>query len=208
MLASDINNPEFIGAANPDSALSVRFHTEPIKNEYKSNLEGRPIFEDVLFVEIHTPGNNLNVIDTPAREYHKQRFPLHWAHFKNTNDSSGDNIGTPIEHWSFLTKSQVEELRALKFKKVDSIANASDQQIASIGMLAGISPHAFREKARNFLRMAKDDAVVQKQADEIQKLRDEQTKKEAYYASEMAELKIKLEQLMEKKKDKPKLWGG
>jgi hypothetical protein len=47
----------------------------------------------------------------------------------------------------------VEELRALKFYTVESVANAADAQLQRIGMVAGMSPYAFRDAAVRFLAL-------------------------------------------------------
>ena len=164
MLASDLNNPEFVNPINPDSQLTVRFYSKPVKNEFKTQIEGRPIFQDTDYIEIMTPGDKDNTVDTPAMEHHKQRFPLHWAYYKN-NGGSNAQIGTPLEQWPLITGSQAAELKALKFFTVDSVAGASDEQITRIGLAGGMQPFAFREKARLFLSVAKDLSFSTKQAE-------------------------------------------
>lgn len=160
LIASDDNNPAFQGAHNPDARLAVRFYSRPVKNAFESEQQGRPIFSDVDFIEISVPGDTLSVIDQPVREDHKKRFPLHWAHYQNTKGAESSVTGTPLTQWSRITPAQAEELRALKFYTVESIAEASDQGIQRIGMIAGMSPYAFREHAQRFLRIAHEDAVA------------------------------------------------
>ena len=63
-------------------------------------------------------------------------------------------------------------MKHFKFYTVEQIANASDAQLNTIGMAAGMSPFALRDKAKAFLSSAKDTALVQQQADELSK-RDE-----------------------------------
>ncbi len=164
MLASDLNNPEFVNPINPDAQLTIRFYSRPVKNEFKTQQEGRPIFQDIDYIEIMTPGDKDNTVDTPAMEHHKQRFPLHWAHYKNTGGSNAQ-IGTPLEQWPLITGSQAAELKALKFFTVDSVAGASDEQISRIGLAGGMTPFAFREKAQLFLQVAKDLSFSTKQAE-------------------------------------------
>lgn len=184
-LATDDNNPDFVGAHNPDSKLHVRFYMRPMPNAFKTNLEKRPIFEDILYVEIHTPGNQLSIIDVMARDDHKARFPLHWAHFQNTFGKNADGfVGTPLAQWPLITPAQSEMLKALKFYTVESVAMASDSQISSIGMLAGMAPFSFREQAVMYLRVAKDTSFAAKQAEEL-KARD----------TEMAAMRKQIEDL-------------
>lgn len=200
MIASDADNPQFQGAHNPDSRLAVRFYVRPVKNEFESEAQGRPIFTDVDYVEIFVPGDNNTIIDQPVREDHKKRFPIQWAHFQNQHAKDTREIGTPLSEWPQVTKAQVEELRALKFYTVDSIANASDQNIMRLGMIAGMSPYAFREKAQQFLKMASGVAV----AGEAEKRAKEAEQKAADLALQLAEnnakvaaMEAKLAQLLE-----------
>lgn len=161
-LASDLNNRDFVGASNPDALLHVVFYVKSVKDNYKSQKEGRPIFTDVPYVRILTPGNQLSEIDTPAREDHKQRFPLHWAAFTNSQ-SQETIVGTPVEEWPALSRAEAEGLKAIKFFTVEQIAGASDLQSQRMGMNA----NSLRQKAQAFLANAKDSALSQKQAVEL-----------------------------------------
>ena len=169
MLASDDANPAFAGARNPDDALVVEFYLRPVQNIFQSSKQGRPIFDDVIFVRINVPGLKEMQVDTIARSDHKQRFPRQWAHFENVTKGDAREIGTPLAEWPILTRSQAEEFRALKFFTVESIANAADSHIGNLGMIGGMSPHALREKARAFLQAATDTALPQHQAEELAK---------------------------------------
>jgi hypothetical protein len=155
MIASDANNPNFTGAHNPDAGLAVMFYPKAVQNNFLSEKEGRPIFDDVDFVKIKPPGDPTLEIDRPAREDDKKRFPQHWAHYKNKREGDQRLVGkTPLSAWPLLTPAQGENLRALKFIAVEDIANASDLQLQSLGMAAGMSPHALREHAQRFLNVA------------------------------------------------------
>lgn len=200
-IASDDANPNFVGASNPDSLLWVKFYSKPVQNEFKTLEQGRPIYEDRVFVTIQIPGNQLSVINTIAQEHHKLRFPLQWAHFMNTHGNEDKIVGTPLDQWSFLRPAQVEELKAVKFKTVESIAFASDLQLQSIGMIAGISPFALRDRAKVYLESANNNSIVQKQIDENRMLKQslEEEKQarelmEAKHAREMEDLRALIQQ--------------
>lgn len=184
--------------ANPDSALNVRFYSKPIQNAFKTQLEGRPIFDDCDFVTIWLPGDKNTIIDTFVDDSHKRRFPLHWAHYKNTH---GDNLqsGTPLSAWQLLTPAQAEELKALKFYTVESIATASDMQIQNIGMIAGMAPHAFRDRAVRYLKAAEGDASYNQQAEETKKLAE----KNAELEKQMADMQSMMKELLANQKAKP-----
>ena len=168
-IASDDANPNFVGQKDPDRALSVMFYSKPLQNMFRSKEEGRPIFDDVDMVKIMLPGDDKNIIDTFARDDHKERFPRQWAHYENKRPGDQRLVGkTPLEHWQRLTPAQAEELRAMKFYAVDDIANASDASLQRIGMAAGMSPYAFREAAQRFLAMAAGEAAESKASEALE----------------------------------------
>ena len=180
-----------------DSRLAVKFYKRAVKQEYESNEAGRPIYKDFDFVRIMVAGDNLTEIDTYAQESHKQRFPRQWLQYQASQDSSSEIHGTPVEQWPLISQSQAQELRAIKFLTVESIANASDLQLQRIGMIAGMSPHAFRDKAKTFLNLAEESAEASKRAEEINQLKQELALKEQETAKIKAETDAKLAQMQE-----------
>jgi hypothetical protein len=198
LLATDDANPEFVGARNPDSALNVRFYIRPSINKHQTREQGRPIYEDKVHIEISTPGNALNIIDRPMYESDKRRFPQQWSYFEMTQGKDEMEAGTPLSKWPLLQPSQVEMLRALKFRTVENVAMASDENIGRIGMLAGMAPYAFRDRAKQFLAVAKDSSILQKQeealkasAAELEELKRRDAEREAQFQAmqkQMAEL--------------------
>jgi len=173
MIASDDNNPNFVGAHDPDSRLHVRFYKKQIQNNFETEKQGHPIFVECDFVAIHLPGDKTTSIDTFVNESHKERFPRQWAHYVNNNKEGEQLIGTPIAEWALISRTIAEELKYLGFKTVESIAGASDSQLQSLGMRAGMQPHAFRERAQRYLSQANREATSNADAAEKQALRDE-----------------------------------
>jgi hypothetical protein len=161
---------------NADSRLAVQFYKRSVKQDMASDEAGRPIFKEFDFVKIMIPGDNLTEIDTYAQESHKQRFPRQWAHYQNQIAGHQEIIGTPLEQWPQITRSQADELRGLKFHTGEAIADCSDQQLQRIGMVAGMSPHNFRLKAKAFLNLANDSAEVAQRESELQALKEENAK--------------------------------
>jgi hypothetical protein len=159
-----------------DARLAVQFYKKSVKQDIASDEAGRPIFKEFDFVRIMIPGDNLTEIDTYAQESHKQRFPRQWAHYQNQVANHEDIVGTPLDQWPQITRSQADELRGLKFHTVESIADCSDQQLQRIGMVAGMSPHNFRLKAKAFLNLANDSAEVAHREAEMQALKQENAK--------------------------------
>jgi hypothetical protein len=149
-------------------------------------------------VHICVAGDTLTEIDTYALQNHKQRFPIQWANYMNRQGANDEEVvGTPVSEWPLVSKSQTEELRAMKFYTVESIANASDQQLQRMGMSAGMSPYTFRDKAKAFLNLATTSAETDKREQEINALKEELANKELETAKIKAETDAKLAQMQD-----------
>jgi hypothetical protein len=179
-----------------DARLAVQFYKKSVKQDDASNEAGRPIFKEFDFVRIMIPGDNLTEIDTYAQESHKQRFPRQWAHYQNQVTNHEDIVGTPLDQWPQVTRSQADELRGLKFHTVESIADCSDQQLQRIGMVAGMSPHNFRLKAKAFLNLANDSAEVAQREAELQALKAENDKIKAETDAKLAAMQEQMSALL------------
>jgi hypothetical protein len=181
-----------------DSRLQVRFYKKSVQQEQESIEAGRPIYKDFDFVHICVAGDTLTEIDTYALNSHKQRFPIQWANYMNRVGAHDEEVvGTPLSEWPLVSKSQAEEMRAMKFHTVESIANASDQQLQRMGMAAGMSPYAFRDKAKAFLNLATTAAETDKRESEINALKEELAKKELETAKMKAETEAKMALMQE-----------
>ena len=172
MIASDAANPQFVGAHNPDSALVVKFYSQAVQQPFLTVKEGRPIFHDVDYIMIFTPGDQLNIIDTIARPDHKNRFAQQWAAYQAGKAGDQQLVGTPVTAWPFLTASQAEEFKALKFFTVEQIANSSDLQLQRIGMTGGMNAHVIRDRAKAYLSAAAGTAPIEAQAQENAELKE------------------------------------
>ena len=183
---------------NADSRLQVRFYKRPVQQEQESLEAGRPIYKEFDFVHICVAGDTLTEIDTYALPTHKTRFPILWANYMNRQGANEPEVvGTPVSEWPIVSKSQAEELRALKFHTVEAIAGASDQQLQRMGMAAGMSPYAFRDKAKSFLNLATASAETDKRDQELNSLREELAKKELETAKMKAETDAKLAKMQD-----------
>lgn len=159
MLASDLNNPAFVGAKNPDEMLHVEFHWGVVKQ-----INGRPVLDEngkerkVPYVRISRPGDETSVNDTPVREDHKRRFRALWEHWQMQEGMGGvaqDVPGMSIDAWAELNEEQRRELKYLRFSVVEQIAAASDLQIQRLGAMGP----GLRIKARTALRERMDASV-------------------------------------------------
>jgi len=179
-----------------DSRLAVTFYKRSMKQEDESIAAGRPIFKEFDFVRICVPGDNLTEIDTYANESHKMRFPRQWAYYQNQVGNQEQVIGTPIEEWTIISRSQADELKGIKFATVEAVANASDQQLQRIGMIAGMNPYTFRDKAKAFLNLADKVGETNQREAEIEALRKENEALKAEADAKLAKQQAQIDALM------------
>ena len=195
--------------SNPDSRLAVKFYKRPVELKNESIAQGRPIFQEFDFIKILVPGDALTEIDTYVSDAHKTRFPIQWANYMNRQGSEESYSGTPLSEWPQVSASQAEELKGIKFHTVESVAHCSDQQLQKIGMIAGMSPHNFRERAKTFLNLASETADISKREEELAQLKEENAKIKAETEAKLSQMQEQMTALLsavgEKKPRKQKV---
>lgn len=172
-----------------DGRLAIKFYKYLDEDSAASIAEGRPICREVDYIKIVVPGDTLSEIDRPVYESDKTRFPIQWANYLNRTNADIKYEGTPLKEWNLISRTQAEELRGRKFYTVEQIASASDQQLQSIGMIAGMSPYTFRDKAKAFLESAKTVADLTNREEELATLRAENDRIKAETDAKMEAMK-------------------
>lgn len=143
------------------------FKTQAVEVKAKSAEEGRPIFEDREFVEIHIAGDNKSIVVHPVRDEHKERWPEQYKAFKEGKEAPME--GTPLAEWPILTASKVAELHSMKIKTVEQLAEIKDSTINRLGMGA----RELVKQAQAFLDVSADVAAAQKYAAANEQLENE-----------------------------------
>lgn len=186
MLASDLNNPDFVGAQNPDRLLHVEFYMHAAEDWNKSRETGKKVTVlEQPYVRIMRPGDKTSIVETPVRDDHKARFPEKWLYFQMQQgliDSGTDIPGWKVETWDQLTQEQVLELKYLRFHTVEQIAGASDAQVQRLGM-GGLG---LREEAKKALKErvgAGINAELARKDAEIAEMKAAMTRMEAAVAA-------------------------
>ena len=187
MLASDLNNPAFVGPVNPDSLLAVEFYMHEPEDVHKSEVEGRVVrLPAIPYVRISSAGDHTSVMETPVTEVHKRRWPDRWLYFQIQNnmvEGAAEIPGWKIEEWTHLNPEQVRDLKFMRFSVVEQVANASDAQCQKMGMQG----YGLREQARQALRArvgADVKAEMDKKDAKIKELEEKMARFEAFMASQ------------------------
>jgi hypothetical protein len=202
MHVADFNHEDFEqrNQAKQDEGLLVKFFIKPREDAVASKEKGRPIFRDVEWIDIKIPGTRDGVC-RPARQKDIDRFPRHYAAFKNRTTDDDVQEGTLLKEWPLISRSQAEELSFFNVKTVEQLIAMPDSQASQfMGM------NNLKAKAKEWLELSteakeKADLAAQltKRDDEIAEL------KAAVKALQAGALKAKPKKKATAKKAKPKV---
>ena len=185
MQTAEYNHKDFESSAQSevDKTLFVKFFTKQRKNETESLEEGRPIYKDVEYVDIKVPGNRTGGASRPATFKDKQRFPRHYAAYKQREEMPVE--GTPLAEWPIMSRSQVEELSFHNVKTVEQLVAMSDSLASQFMGMNGL-----KAKAKMWLEDSEETARINK----IQSLESSNIEK----AEKIATLESQVLSLMER----------
>lgn len=155
------------------TGIYAEFTNDSIEMKFRSEQEGRPIFEDREFVRIIIAGDRNSEVYREATPYDKERFHEVYDRFKRGMEGRDQITGTPLKQWPLMKPSQIRELEGIKIFTVEHLAALSDGQKQQLGMGA----HDLVASARAYLESAKDGAAA------------------AFYAAENERLKADIETL-------------
>jgi hypothetical protein len=167
--------------ANPDDTLLVKFEIKPRLDRQQTEKEGRPIYKDVEYIDIRVPGSPDNV-NRPATQRDIERFPRHYAAFKNRMNDEEYMEGTPLTEWPLLSRSSVEELGFFGIKTVEQLAAVNDANLQSNRGMAGL-----KQKAKDWLEVSNQTVKALELKAELEK-RDKELKE---LRAQVAELSAK-----------------
>lgn len=164
--------------AGGDERLWVKFSRKSRRNAFRSEQEGRPIYEPVDYVTIQQPGERDQLV-TPVREEHKLRFPRQWAAYQQSVDQASP--GTPVQIL-FPNEPHITDLLLdLHIQTVEQLAQLSEHGIERLGM-----------DGRKYVQKAKAAMEKSESIKEVTRIQHELTEAQ----SEIAVLKANNEQLL------------
>jgi hypothetical protein len=157
-------------AHSDDKNLLVQFRMQAVKQGGASEKAGRDIFKDEEYVWIRFPGDRtkevLRPVDLKGKNGHPPdpvRWPNAWAAFKNSGVQVQE--GTPLESFPLLGTSTVLNFKSLNVHTVEQLASVTDAVIHNLGTGA----LDLREKAKVWLKAAKDSSAVTSLQSELAK---------------------------------------
>lgn len=157
--------------AGGDARLFVQFRRTSRRNGFKSDQEGRPIYEPADFVKIQQPGER-DCFDGPVTEAIKARFPDRYKQFLENVEQVPE--GTPVQLLFPNQPHVVETMLDLRIQTVEQLAAISEHGIERLGMDGRkyvVRAQAAMEKSEALREVTKLEHVVADQADEIDVLK-------------------------------------
>jgi hypothetical protein len=136
----DGNIQDFDNRHAGDKGVHARFYNTPVKDEEASAREGRPMFNDKVFVEIVAAGNANNIVRRKANDEDKRRFHRQYELFLQGSESQ--LVGTALTEVPWLTRSQVEELAYMRIRTLEALANTDDAMCAKVAGLYDLKKRA------------------------------------------------------------------
>lgn len=138
-----------------DTKLHVRFYSRPDMNAAKSRDAGRPIYEEIDFVEIMVPGDKHCIIDREARQIDKRRFVRQWDAYKA--GKVDQQSGTPLTALPFMSASKAEEYKFFNIVTAEQLAAVADGSSAAQAIMGFTGD---KQKANAYLQMAAGNAPI------------------------------------------------
>jgi hypothetical protein len=175
------NDPQY---TTPEGS-ALRIWRDSARNNYLSEQHGRPIFDEVVYVEDITPGFSGSIpvfevkrVLAPEAETSEPMYGMQYERYKSyiKDFESGTDIdnkltGTPLKEWPEISRSLAASLNASKIFSVEALAEISDTRLSAIGP----DGRSWREKAKAWLAVAKDASYATKIAADLEHMRNDLT---------------------------------
>lgn len=148
----------------PDGS-ALRIWRDTAQNKFLSEREGRAIFDEVVYVEVISPGSRDSTptfecirifapeMNHPAPLY-GMKYEVYKDFIKDFEKSEGNDAslaGTPLSQWAEMTRTMAASLKALSIFTIDALAALPDTKLCVVGP----DGRTWREKAKAFIENSK-----------------------------------------------------
>ena len=159
-----------------DSQL-VKFYDQVVVDEAAFNEEGKPVYKEVTYVRVFSPGNAREVFDQPASDEHKGRWPEAWQTYINEKSGVEDEgiDGFPIDDYPLMDRLHSKILKSEGVKTLEQFTGIPDDNCRNLG--AGFLELKYR--AIDYLKNMNDTTHLNKMSKENKELKDKVEKQEA-----------------------------
>lgn len=173
------NDPQYRTA----DGSALRIWRDSVQNTFLTEREGRPIFDEAIFVEVISPGSRgstpvFEVKRKFAEEMNRtepllgmqyEQFKEFIKDFEKNEEADANLTGTPLKEWSEISRTMAASLKASNIFSVEALSELPDEKLSVVGP----DGRSWREKAKAYLAAAKDSGYVTQLAAELARRDDE-----------------------------------
>lgn len=181
----------------PDGS-ALRIWKDTAQNKFLSEREGRALFDEVIYVEVISPGSRdstpifeVKRTFAPEMGLSQPKLGLKYAEYKQFIEDFEKNAeidasltGTPLAQWAEMTRTMAASLKAQQVYTVEALANLPDSRLSIVGP----DGRTWREKAAAFIASAKDSAYVTTLAADLERTRQELAERDERIAALAAQV--------------------
>ncbi len=162
-----------------EDGSALRIWQDVAQNNFLTEKHGRPIFDEVTYVEVISPGSGNSTpifevvrILAPEAGRAEPKYGVKYDEFKkfvkdfeNGEASDGSMTGTPLSQWPEMTRTMVASLKVAKIFTVDALAVLPDNKLPVVGP----DGRTWRTKAQAYLEDAKNGAFATQLAAQLER---------------------------------------
>lgn len=166
-----------------EDGAALRFYWGTDRNNFLSEEKGTPVFDNVLYLEIITPGSReSSPVYEVIRRYAEgsavsetknisvfQRYERQINAFLTDDTTDKDIVGTALTAAPFLDKAMIATLYEGRIYTIEGLAELSDEKLRVLGM----GGRTIRDQARAFVEAAASGGNTAQLAKELADLREE-----------------------------------
>lgn len=149
-----------------DSRLWVKFSKKSRRVGHKSEMAGRPIYEDVDYITIQQPGERDQLV-RPVNDGDKERFRKQWDAYLAESEQTPE--GTPVSLLFPNEPTVVDMLRDLKVYTVEQLSQLSEYAIDRLG----IDGRRYVSKAKATLDQSANVAQINKLERQVEDMKEQ-----------------------------------
>lgn len=147
------------------AGVIIQFSVEAKPDKAATTTAGRPVMKDVEYIRIMTPGSSNNVVHRPVEPKDLDAYGPQYERWQKSKENPV--VGQPLREWPPLRPSEVATLVHNNVRTVEELAEVSDSNLQRIG--PGFME--LRQRARDFIKAAKDDGHIASIRSELEETR-------------------------------------
>jgi len=129
--------------------LAVKFEKRAVHNQFKSDQEGRQVFDDVDWINIKIPGDKTTEVSRKVRkdgpDADTLRFKFQWENYLKKEENL--QKGIPLEMLPGISPAEVSNLKAISVFTIEQLSGLHEKAIKN--MMDG---RELVKKAEKFLK--------------------------------------------------------